>query len=693
IDYLGSDPNTRSILLYIESIQERRNFMSAARAAARNKPVLVIKSGRVAEGAQAAHSHTGALAGSDDVYEAAFRRAGMLRVDTIEELFSAVETLARARPLKGDRLAILSNGGGIGVLAIDGLIRGGGVSAILSDQTIEKLDAVLPDTWPRGNPVDIIGDAPAERYAQALEILIEAEEIDAVLVMHAPTAIVSSGDVAQAVIETVRKKPATVLTSWVGGKAVSQARRLFSSAGIPTYGTPEQAVGAFLHMVNYKRNQQQLMETPPSAPKEFNTDAKSARHVIERALAENRLQLSEPESKTVLAAYGIPTVETHIVATAEEAVIKAIEMGFPVALKILSPDVSHKSDVGGVDLFLESAEAVLAAARAMPATIREHVPEARIEGFSVQKMADRPGAYEVIAGAAADPIFGPVVLFGQGGTAVEIIGDRAVALPPLNMNLARELISRTRIAKLFPGYRDRPPVDFDALCLILVRLSQLIIDMPSVVEMDINPLLVDEKGVLALDARIRLTHETPPTDRLSIRPYPKELEETVTLGSGREILLRPIRPEDEPEHYDLFSKFSPEDIRFRFFGLIRQLPHSEMARYTQIDYDREMAFIASVPKEGGGRETLGVVRTVTDPDNERAEFAIIIRADIKGQGLGEALMRKMIAYSRERGTETITGQVLRENKAMLDLADFLGFARRPLADEPGVFEVTLPLQS
>ncbi|MEX2450428.1 MAG: bifunctional acetate--CoA ligase family protein/GNAT family N-acetyltransferase [Rhodospirillales bacterium] len=692
INYLGSDPGTRSILLYIEAIHERRDFMSAARAAARNKPVLVIKSGRVAEGAKAAHSHTGALAGSDDVYDAAIRRAGMLRVDTVEDLFSAVETLARARPLDGERLAILSNGGGIGVLAVDNLVRHGGVLARLSEKTLQDLDAVLPATWPRGNPVDIIGDAPATRYAQALTILTDADEVDAVLVMHAPTAIVSSSDAAQAVIDTVRKKPATVLTSWVGGKAVSAARQLFSRAGLPTYDTPEQAVGAFLHMVNYKRNQQQLMETPPSAPREFTADIAAARRVIDGALRENRLLLSEPESKTVLTAYGIPTVETHIVASAEEAVIKAIEMGFPVALKILSPNVSHKSDVGGVDLFLESAEAVLAAARSMPATILEHVPDARIEGFSVQKMAERPGAYEVIAGIATDPIFGPVVLFGQGGTAVEIIGDRAVALPPLNLTLARELVFRTRISKLFPGYRDRPPIHMDSLCLMLMQVSQLIVDIPAIVEMDINPLLVDETGVLALDARIKLTREKAPADRLSIRPYPKELEEWTTLKSGRKILLRPIRPEDEPEHYDLFSKFTPEDIRFRFFDLIRQLPHSEMARYTQIDYDREMAFIASAARDDGGRETLGVVRTITDPDNERAEFAIIVRSDIKGQGLGETLMKKIIAYSRERGTGVMTGQVLQDNQAMLDLAERLGFTHHALADEPNIVEVTLPLQ-
>jgi len=691
IDYLGSDPNTHAILLYIESIHKRRNFMSAARAAARNKPTLVIKSGRFAEGAKAAASHTGALAGSDIVYDAAFRRAGMLRVHDIEELFAAVETLARGRPLHGERLAIMTNGGGLGVMAVDDLIEGGGVLAGLSKKTLSALDSVLPETWSRSNPVDIIGDASGERYAATLKILSQDKGVDAVLVMHAPTGTASSTDAAQAVIDSASKTKTYILTSWVGGESVAQARNMFADTGIPTYATPDQAVNGFLHMVNYRRNQELLMETPLAAPTEFRPDVDKVRALVAEALKTETTMMREPEAKAVLAAYGIPTIETHIATTSRDAAEIARKIGFPVALKILSEDIPHKSDVGGVNLFLESPEAVRGAAEIMLETIAEKLPNCRIEGFTVQKMALRPGAHELIIGVASDPIFGPVILFGQGGTAVEIIADRAVALPPLNMRLARELIDRTRIVRLLTGYRDRPPIDMDALCLTLMQVSQLVIDIPELVELDINPLFADDKGVLALDARIGLDAKAAQIpQRLAIRPYPGELEEIFSMPSGRKILLRPIRPEDEPQHYKFIASLSPEDIRFRFFGLVKTLPHSQMARFTQIDYDREMAFIASGVDEGGGNETLGVVRTITDPNNEATEFAIVVRSDLKGQGLGSKLLGKMIAYCKGRGTRRMVGQILRENHRMLELASKIGFQRHHIEDETAV-EVTLDL--
>jgi acetyltransferase len=691
IDYLGSDPGTRAILLYVEAIGHGRKFMSAARAAARNKPVLVIKAGRAPEGARAAHSHTGALAGADDVYDAAIRRAGMLRVTSFEELFAAVETLARLRPPKGDRLAIVTNGGGLGVMAVDALSTQGGRPAQLAPETIEKLNAVLPPTWSQANPVDIIGDAPAERYREVVRVLAEARETDALLVMHAPTATASSEETAKAVIESVAGCPLNALTSWVGEEAAAPARRLFAEAGVPSYPTPERAVSAFMHMVNHRRNQEMLMETPPSAPTEFTPVATAARLVVQNGLTSGRTLLSEPEAKAVLAAYGIPTVETHITGSAEDAALKAADMGFPVALKILSPDISHKSDVGGVQLFLESAEAVKAAAQGMLARVARALPGARIQGFTVQRMAGRPGAHELIVGVASDPTFGPVILFGQGGTAVEVIADRAVALPPLNMSLARELIQRTRVSRLLKGYRDRPPADLDAICLALIQVSQLVVDIPEIAEIDVNPLLADEKGVLALDARIRVQAANGDAGRrLAIRPYPKNLEEPFDLPSGRRVLLRPIRPEDEPAHKEFIKRLAPEDVYFRFFGMVKDLPHSELARLTQIDYDREMAFIATA-KGDGGPETLGVVRTITDPDNERAEFAIIVRSDLKGQGLGRKLLDKMIGYCRSRGTAEMVGQVLSENVPMLGLAKRLGFSRRRLPGE-GAVEATLALQ-
>ncbi len=692
LDYLGGDPHTRAILLYVESIHERREFMSAGRAASRNKPVLVIKAGRSSAGAAAAASHTGALAGADAVYDAAFRRAGMLRVDTIDEIFAAVETLARAPKFKGERLSIVTNGGGVGVMAVDSLAELGGKLAEFSDETLATLDANLPATWSHANPVDIIGDAPPERYTAAIRTLAAAKESDAVLVMHAPTATASSTEAAQATIDVARETKAPILANWVGQEAVAPARKMLREAGIPTYDTPREAVGAFMHLITYKQNQEMLTETPASLPAQFNPANAVARMVIDSRLSEGDAMLTEPEAKSVLAAYGIPTVETHIVTSPEEAAAKAQDMGFPVALKILSQDISHKSDVGGVDLFLDTADAVKTSAERMLKNIGEKFPKANIQGFTVQRMADRPGAHELIIGVTCDSIFGPVILFGQGGTAVEVIADRAVTLPPLNMHLARDLISRTRVWKLLQGYRDRPPVDMDALCLTLVRISQMIVDIPELLELDINPLLADENGVLALDARIRVAKRAPGDHSrdLAIRPYPAELEEPFKLTSGREVTLRPIRPEDEPEHREFISRLTPEDIRFRFFGIVREFPHSEIARLTQIDYDREMAFIATTPTEGDAHETLGVVRTVNDPDNESCEFAIIVRSDIKGQGLGYKLMDKMIAYCKGRGIKTMTGQVLAENHPMLDMVHQLGFKVRRLPDEP-VMETVLDL--
>lgn len=692
LDYLGSDPGTRAILLYIESIRQRRNFMSAARAAARNKPILAIKAGRFTEGAKAAASHTGALAGSDAVYEAAFARAGMLRVYDIDELFDGVETLARSRPPRGERLAVLTNGGGIGVLAVDDLVALGGKLAELTPETIAKLDALLPPAWSHGNPIDIIGDATGSRYVSALNVLLDAPEVDAVLVMHAPTAVSSPIEVAEAVVRCVKERQrGHVAACWVGEESVAPARRLFAEAGLATFETPGSAVRAFMHLVAYRRNQELLMETPPSAPAEFTPATATARLLVQGALANGVDMMSEPEAKAVLSAYGIPTIETHIATSPVDAARVAREMGGEVALKILSPDISHKSDVGGVMLGLTTSAEVEKAAIAMLERVHDRFPTARISGFTVQRMARRPRAHELIIGVTTDPIFGPVILFGEGGTAVEIIADRTVALPPLNMSLAQEMIGRTRISKLLKGYRDRPPVDMEALCLTLLKVSQLIIDVPEIVELDINPLFADSQGVIALDARIKVAQaNVSGADRLAIRPYPRELEEEFTLANGSKVLLRPIRPEDEPDHHIFVSRLSPEDIRFRFFGLVGELPHTEMARMTQIDYDREMAFIATRPLPQGGTETLGVVRTVTDADNSRAEFAIVVRSDLKGSGLGRRLLQKMIDYCRSRGTAQMIGQVLADNVRMHKLVESLGFKRGP--SEGDVIEISLALR-
>ena len=672
LDYLAGDSATQAILLYMEDVRAARKFMSAARAAARSKPVLVVKAGRFAEGARAANSHTGALADADAVYDAAFRRADMLRVLSTEELFDAVTTLASGRPLAGERLAILTNGGGPGVLATDALVGGGGKLAALAPATLARLDRVLPPTWSHGNPVDIIGDAPGQRYGEALAALLQDDGVDAVLVMHAPTAIVPPAEAAQAVAAAAQGATRNVLSCWLGGDAMAPARRLLGEAGIAGYATPEDAVQGFMQLVNYRRAQQLLMEVPAACSGECRNERDRARGVIADALQRGATMLTEPEAKQVLACYGVPVVETAIADRVEAAVLLAERIGYPVALKILSPDITHKSDVGGVVLDLTTPQAVREAAQAMRQRLYALQPQARLRGFTVQAMARRPGAHELIAGATCDPVFGPVILFGQGGIAVETVGDRALALPPLNMVLARDLVGRTRVARLLAGYRGRPPADLDAVATVLVRLSALLADLPEVQELDINPLLADEHGVLALDARMRVAPAAGPgAERFAIRPYPEELEESASWQGGT-VLLRPIRPEDAPQHAAFFAALTPEDVRFRMFASMQALPPAQLARWTQIDYDREMAFIATRPG-AAGPETLGVARAVADPDNITAEFAVVVRSDLKGQGLGALLMDKLLRYCRARGTQQVVGEALPDNQRMLELARRLGF--------------------
>lgn len=688
LDYLASDAKTHAILLYVESISAARKFMSAARAAARNKPVLVVKAGRAPEGARAAASHTGALAGSDMVYDAALRRAGLLRVNTIQELFDGVQTLARAQPIAGNRLTIMTNGGGPGVMAADAVSQAGATLATLSENTLSQLDAKLPPTWSHGNPVDIIGDAPAARHVDALRVLLDEPNSDALLFIHVPTAIVPAAEVAQYCAPYARGK--RVLACWLGADAVTAARQAFESDGIPCYDTPEQAVTAFGQLATHYRNQQLLMEIPPSMSADFAPDVAAARGAVVGALGAQRTWLSEAEARQVLAAYRIPVVRTQPALDVEAAVAVAAQLGYPVALKIDSPQITHKSDVGGVALNLANADEVRHAAQSMTRRFREHAPQATLAGFTVQQMVLRPKAVETIAGAAVDAVFGPVILFGQGGVAVEVLADRAVALPPLNMTLASDLIARTRVARLLAGYRDRPAVKLEAVQLTLVQLSQLMADIPEIVEIDINPLLADADGVIALDARIRVAQSAVRgAERLAIRPYPSDLAETLQLA-GRELTLRPIRPEDEPQHARLLELTEPQDLQMRFFHAVRTITHKQLARFTQIDYDREMAFIASVDDGKPTAETWGVVRAIANPDNTEAEFAILVRSDRKGLGLGSVLMSKIIRYCTARGTVMLTGSVLRGNERMTGLARALGFEVRA-GPEPGIVQLALRL--
>ncbi|OJA04548.1 bifunctional acetate--CoA ligase family protein/GNAT family N-acetyltransferase [Halomonas sp. QHL1] len=688
LDYLALDPKTRSILIYMEAVTEARKFLSAARMASRNKPVVVVKAGRSDAGAKAALSHTGALAGSDAVYDAAFRRAGMLRVNTLDELFQAAGTLATGIRVKGDRLAILTNGGGAGVLAVDELADRQGHLAELSETTIERLDALLPKAWSHANPVDILGDAPGQRYAGALEALLDERGADAILVMNCPAAVADSLDAAQSVVATLGERRPAVLTCWLGEAAPAEARQLFAAKRIPTYQTPEQAIAAFSHLSNYWRNQQALMETPPAVADDIIIDKASAEAIIDSVLEDGRSVLTEPEAAAILSAYGIPTVAAIAVKTPEEASEAAKQLGFPVVLKILSRDISHKSDVGGVQLNLASSAAVSQAATDMLASVRRVAPEARVDGFNVQPMIRRPGAHELILGVAEDSVFGPIILFGQGGTAAEVIGDRVIGLPPLNPLLAKEMIRTTRISRLLQGYRDRPAVDLEAITLTLIKLSQLVCDLDRVAELDINPLLADSSGVVALDARIVVRDAHGQRRPLAIRPYPQQLERVIETRNGQRYALRPIRPEDEGALVDMLRHSSPDDVRLRFFAAIRSVDHAFAARLTQIDYDREMAFVAMTP---GKQEIVGVVRLSADPDKEKAEFAIMVRSDMKGTGLGYRLMQQLLDYARDSGILQLYADILRENHAMRQMADEFGFVTQPVKDETDTVTVVLNL--
>ena len=702
LDYLASDAHTRAILLYIESVEHARKFMSAARAAARNKPVIVIKAGRSAQGQKAAASHTGALAGADAVYDAAIARTGMLRVNSLEQLFLAAEILTRFKAPIGDRLSILTNGGGAGVLAADAAAAQGVPLAELGDALRQELDAVLPANWSHGNPVDIIGDAPAQRYVDALAALARhPQDSGTLLFIHAPTAIVPASDIARALVPAAHppgRRPLPLVATWMGGAAVAEARQLFVDAGIACYDMPEQAVAAIGMLHDYARNQAELTEAPPATPAGNANipapDTAAVRRLIAAVLAEGREWLTEPEAKAVCAAYSIPVVATRTVPTsAEAAAQEAARIGFPVVLKILSPDITHKSDVGGVALNLQDTDDVRAAAQAMLARIAKSHPQARLDGLSVQTMVRKPQAQELIIGASVDPTFGPVILFGQGGTAVEVMKDSAMALPPLNAPLARALIGHTRVARLLAGWRDVPPADMSAVVATLMAVSQLLADVPEVAELDINPLLVDHAGAIALDARVRVSPRQPAgAARFAIAPYPAELIQTLPW-QGRTLTLRPIRPEDEAQHRAFLDSLSPEDIRMRVFYSRRHMERSELARLVQIDYTREMAFIATALGPDGAEQTLGVARASADPDNMEAEFGIIVRPELKGTGLGRILMNRLIEHLRAAGTQRLVAIVLTENRRMRELGRELGFTDHAMPEDPDTRRLVLSLQA
>ena len=701
LDYFALDDKTRAILMYVEAVGDARKFMSAARAAARLKPVIVVKSGRMAQGAKAAATHTGALAGSDAVYDAAFRRAGLLRVFDLRELFDCTELLGQSRAPAGKNLMILTNGGGLGILAVDRLAELGGVAAPLSTETRTRLDAVLPSTWSKANPVDIGGDADPARYAAALDVLLADPASDALLVLNVETAVAPSVDIASAVVERVARdrtqkgtlsKP--VLSAWVG--ADQRAAPIFEQAAIPHFPTEDDAVRAFMHLAKHREAMNALMAIPPKTSSLFTPDIVAARKIIARALADGRPWLDPIEIAALFKAYSIPMVPTLAASDADDAADKAapfLERHLAIAVKILSRDITHKSDVGGVILNLTTKEDVRRAAAEVMARARSALPEARIDGVMVQPMITRPAARELILGLADDPTFGPVVVFGRGGTAVEIVKDKALALPPLDMNLARDLVGRTAVARLLSAYRDVPAVPPDAVPLTLVKLAQIAADLPEIGGLDINPLLADETGVLALDARVEIKAPArlfAGKTRLAVRPYPAEWERQLTLAGDWKVLVRPVRPEDEPAIASFLNRVSLDDIRLRFFHPMKEFPHAFIARFTQLDYARAMAFVASDPATN---ELVGLVQLHSDASYQTAEYAVLLRSDLKGRGLGWALMQLLIEYAKAEGLQKLSGEVLRDNTTMLTMCRELGFEIESDPRDAGLANVSLDLRA
>ena len=701
LDYFASDYRTHAILLYVDQISDARKFMSAARAAARAKPVVVVKSGRQSRTAEAgAASHAQALAAPDAVYDAAFNRAGLLRVNALDELFTAAETLGRLGTFPGHRLAILSNGGGVGRLAVDRLQALGGTLAALSPATVERLDAALPQGWSRDNPVDIVVDADGERYATALEALLADEANDALLVINVPTAFTSSADAAQALTRSLGLRPRQlrdkpVFAVWLGND--EQATATLNTARVPSYPSEAEAVRGFQHLVRYRQAQAALMETPPSLPADFNVDAAAARALVEAALANGQQWLDPLATHRVLQAYGIPSLEVMVARDAHEAMELAqplLERGATVAVKVLSPDIPHKSAVDGVRLNLGTLQAVQAAANAILQRARELRPDARIDGVLVQPTLLRPKARELIAGIADDAVFGPVLVFGRGGTAVEVIDDKTLALPPLDLRLAHEVIGRTRVARILKAYGDVPAADERAVALVLVKLAQLAADIPEIRTLDLNPLLADRNGVIALDARIaiapaRRLHKGRGHPRFAIFPYPTEWERSIALSDGGKAFVRPVRPEDEALFRAFFARVSDDDLRLRFFQSVKHFSHEFIARLTQLDYARSIALVAVDPKSG---DMLGAVRLHADADYDRGEYGILIRSDLKGHGIGWKLMQIMIEYAGWQGLNVVEGQVLRENSTMLAMCRTLGFTVKPDPDDSTLMHVTLPVQ-
>ncbi|MEM3453119.1 MAG: GNAT family N-acetyltransferase [Candidatus Hadarchaeum sp.] len=679
IDYLGEDPRTRSIIIYMEGVGSARKFMSAARGFARNKPIIILKPGKYAESAKAVKSHTGALAGNFEVYRAAFRRAGVLRVDEIEDLFNCASVLDSRYLPAGPNIAVITNAGGPGVIAADAIMDNFGEIADLSDETIAALSKVLPPQWSRGNPVDILGDADVERYSKAVEACLNDPKIDGIVVLYTPQGAAKSTDLAKRIVEIAKKKLKPILTVWMGENEVEEARRIFYENDVPTYPTPEKAIKTYMYMYKYKRNLELLYETPEELSVDLSPPKSHLKLIIRRAVAEGRTNLTQAEIDKFFDAYRIPRPEAHLAKNEDEAAAAASRLGYPVVLKIASPEIIHKTDIGGVVVGISSEENLRKCYRNLLESVKNAAPKARIDGVYVQKM--KKFDYELILGAKKDKDFGSVILFGQGGIGVEFYRDFSIALPPLNQTLARRLMEETKIYRaLSHGIRNKPPVDMKALEEIVVRFSNLIVDFPEFAEIDINPLAASRDDITALDARatidVEALKQTDPHAHLSILPYPTKYVVPWRLKDGTEVLLRPIRPEDEKIEYEFIKGLSEETSRFRFFRIIKELSHEDLVRFCNIDYDREMAIIAEIT-EAGVKKEIGVARLITEPGKKRGEFAIVLADKYQGKGLGTKLMDMLIEIAQEKRLESIYGIIMRENKKMIRLAQKMGFTIRP----------------
>ena len=692
IGYLGNDPQVSSIVLYVENLTGVRKFMTAARAVSRIKPIVALKAGKSRAGAREVFSHIGAMSGEDEVYEAAFKRAGIVRVDTIEELFDCAELMAKQRPPTGSGVAVLTNGGGPGVMAADALSEQGLEPVMLSSETVQDLDEFLPRSWSRANPIDILADASPDRWRRAMEVCLSALEIKALIVIFVPQTLSDGSAVARAVIELLHKRRhPSVFAVWMGGDSVEEGRRILSSAGIPTYETPERAVSAFIHMYTHMRNLEMLQEIPPKLPRSLIFDQSGAREMISKALNEGTGFLTEVESKALLESYGISTNRTAVAATADEAADLAREIGYPVAMKVLSRGIANKSDAGGVQLNLRSEKDVRHAFGEIQATVGASVPDADIMGVTIQAMIT-PVEYELVLGSKTEVNFGPVIFFGMGGFMTEILKDRGIALPPLNRLLARRLMETTRVYQVLKGYRNRPPANLDLLEEILTRLSQLATDFPEISELEINPLILAGDQALAVDARAMVKpSRIPSPHHLVISPYPNQYEKRITTKAGLKLFIRPIRPEDAQLLLDLFQVLSWQSIYYRFFGPLKSVPLDMLARFTQIDYDRDMALVAiddSLPEE----KIMGVARVMGRPDGKSAEVAIVVGDPWHGKGVGATLLRRLMVVAKERGMPSLWGTVLAENTQMLALARKMGFKVSRIPGE-NQYEIEMDLRS